>query len=267
MGRACAAPLQPPAPLIPGRHLSTTFLHGNLRAAFSIVQVCSATVVAILLFQLIRRYKPDWKHPWLPSVLFVSGFPQLDWGYHILSDGLGLATAFATAWYAATLIERSADRGQTLSWTFHLWGLWVCSSLAFLARETGWFAVVTCAYLISRRRTNSSRVLYRCALVFLVLLVGKIAHTMYSHHFHLSGVPLGFSVATLLTPYYVLDLLIKTAVCFNLAWIFAAVAFWRQRGRGTPEFVIGWTIAAVLYIGLGYAANNFNGIGYPLRMS
>jgi hypothetical protein len=32
------------------------------------------------------------------------------------------------------------------------------------------------------------------------------------------------------------------------------------------EFIIGWSLAAFLYIGAGYLANSTNEFGYPLRM-
>src|SRR5690606_27073536 len=77
----------------------------SVEAGFSVLAILAAWAVAGALHWLIARAAPELQHPWLPSALFLAAFPQMNWGYHILTDTLGLATAFLAALAGAALLE------------------------------------------------------------------------------------------------------------------------------------------------------------------
>jgi len=250
-------------------HIAKWVLHGNLRAAFSLINILSAATIAVLLMHVIQTTRPEWNLAWLPSMLFLTGFPQLNWGYHIFTDTLGYATAFVTASYGAWLVRQSGKVPPRSAgfWIAHLLMLAGCSSIAFLARETAWLAVIVVAWVCWERRPFDQAQLLRAALILAALLIGKLPHSLYSHAYHLRGVPMKSSFGEIFNWRYVVDFTVKSAVCFNLSWLPAAWAFWRRQGRTTPTFVIGWAIGASLYIGAGYFVNKIQMIGYPLRMT
>jgi hypothetical protein len=191
----------------------------------------------------------------------------MNWGYHILTDTLGVTTAFAASCYAAWLM-RGLDEGP--GWTKSRWGthlllLWIVSSLAFLARETGWIAVVCTSTLLLARRSHGGPVLLLGSLIVIAVALGKLPHALYAERFGTMGLPILPSIATAFDYRYMLDFSVKTAVSFNLAWVLAALAL---KGRPRlPEVVLGWTVGAVLYMGAAYMVNSFDLVGYPLRMS
>lgn len=247
-------------------HLAKALPGNNLRAAFSLVDLVSIVLAALLLMEMVTVFKPDTRLAWLPAVLLLSGFPQLNWGYHILSDTVGLATGFLTACYAAWLVRRT-DAPAVWPWEKllpHLALLFVFASLAFLARETAWLAVITTGWLAFVRRKRPGFVKLQLVGILLAVLLGKLPHTWYASHFQVTGVPFQQTFASLLNWRYLLDFAVKSAVCFNLSWLAAAAAL-RLRPR-VPDFIIGWTIASLLYIAAGYVANNVMLIGYPLRL-
>ena len=255
------------APL--GRHV----LGGNMRAAISIVQILAATVTALLLLRIVRKQHPDWTFDWLPSVLFLSAFPQMNWGYHLLSDNLGITAALALASYGEWLLGRSTATPAP-SWRFwgvHLALLWAVSALSFLARETALIAVITLVYLtVARFARAPRRVLLAWGLMLLVVALGKLPHFAYVEHHQIPPWPMSNTMEALLNPRYILDFVVKTGVCFNLAWILAALAVRRPGRSRIPDFVHGWSIAALLYMAAGYYTNFVEGkgaVGYPLRMS
>lgn len=250
-------------------HLAKYVLKNNLRVAFSLLNIFSITILAMLLMQFIRQIQPQWQLYWLPSVLLLSGFPQLNWGYHILTDTLGLVMAFAAGGYAAWLI-RKTDQASAWNWkklSAHLVALGIVSASAFLARETAWIAVVTTAFLVFTRRARPASCIIQFGLILAVMVAGKFPHTWYADHFHVAGVPIRPSLHNLLNWRYLLDVSLKTFVCFNLAWVFVTAWLFRRKRSPLPDFFKGWTIATVLYIGAGYAVNSIEGLGYPLRMS
>jgi hypothetical protein len=217
----------------------------------------------------VRQARPEWQLAWMPSVLFLSGFPQLNWGYHILSDNLGVATGFAVSCYAAWLVTKA---GQSIDWgagrwALHLALLFFSSVLAFLARETGWFAVITLFFLVLIRRDEWRTNWLKFGLIFLAIVLGKIPHSLYGHYYALWGVPLKSSLGVLFNPEYMLDLAVKTAVCFNVAWLVAALGLFQKGREPVPDFILAWSIAAVLYLGAGYYNNwiGGTGIGFPMR--
>ncbi len=243
-------------------------LGGNLRAAFSVVNILGATAAGMAFMLLIRGLQPGWRWYWLPSVLFLTAFPQMDWGYHILSDGLGMSTAVLLAVGGAGLIGRmEREKLNGVRWILATIGLGLMSSLAFLARETAWLGVITIGWMIWRRRSAPRILLGKFAVVFLLVLLGKVPHSIYSHHFHLAGVPFENTLSNLANWRYILDFLVKTGVCFNLAWLIVLAARFQGLGRSMPDFFQGWTLAAFLYMGAGYLVNNFNACSYPLRLS
>jgi hypothetical protein len=258
---------RPVLPFLAG-YLGKYLLGGNLRAAFSLINIVAATVVAFFVMQIIRRHRPEWRLSWLPSVLFLTGFPQLNWGYHIFTDTIGYATALSTAYYAAWLIEQIEETAQQSKnfWALHLTLLFANSSVAFLTRETAWFAVITAIWLVARHRQAPRERLIKLGLIPLVLVLGKLPHVVYAHAYAVSGVPLKSSLSALLNWPYLLDFSVKTAVCFNLAWLLGIGGFLRARDR-SPPLITGWSVAALLYIGAGYYVNKIHLIGYPLRMS
>ena len=107
-GNAAWQPHHYNRPLVPWLvgHLGKSCLRGNLRATFSLLDILAAAGIALMLKTAIERHRPAWRFTWLPSVLFLTGFPQLNWGYHLLTDTAGLATALLSALYAAWLIQR-----------------------------------------------------------------------------------------------------------------------------------------------------------------
>jgi hypothetical protein len=217
----------------------------------------------------VSRERPEWTLTWMPSVLFLTGFPQINWGYHIFTDTLGYATALATAVYADWLVKRTAATRTGRFWTIHLALIFTVSSVAFLARETGWLAVIGTVWLCCGRRRAKPPELWKLGLILLALTLGKIPHSIYAHAFNVRGVPLESSFSALTNWRYILDFTAKSAVCFNLSWLFAAWGCWKwfRSLVPFPPLIVGWTIGALLYMGAGYYVNKIHLIGYPLRMS
>jgi hypothetical protein len=242
---------RPLLPFVAG-HLGKYLLGGNLRAAFSIVNILCAALVAMLLMRYLREHRPEWKLCWAPSVLFLTAFPQINWGYHIFTDTTGYGTAMALAMCGDACLKQSSPA--------RLVGLLVVSVTAYLARETAWLAVFAVGAAGIARKDWP-----RLALVLAVMILGNVPHLVYASVFSVSGVPLTSTVAALLNWRYVVDFALKTGVCFNLSWIPALL--WLRHRAAIPPLIVGWAIGAVLYMGAGYFANTFDVIGYPLRLS
>jgi len=84
---------------------------------------------------------------------------------------------------------------------------------------------------------------------------------------HIPGFGLDFSA--LFAPDYILDSVIKMALAFNIYWLLmipALVYLGKKKLNGIHEFIIGWTLAAIGYMGAGYLHNSLMPNGYPLRM-
>jgi hypothetical protein len=240
----------------------------RLRTAFSLVGIVSVALAALLLMEAMRLWRPGTRIAWLPSLLLLSGYPQMNWGYHILTDGIGLATAFISAWYSAWLVRHAEAPASWpwVKWAAALIGLFLLSSMAFLARETAWLAVITTGWLIYRRRAvpGSARLYY--VLILVSLLLGKIPHIWYGSYYQVYGVVFRQPIRNLLDWRYLLDFLVKAVVCFNLSWITAMAALRLKPSARVPDFITGWTVGSLLYIGAGYFGNNLMTVGYPMRM-
>jgi hypothetical protein len=258
-------------PLLPfaAGWLGKLALFGNVRAAFSLLNIVAAALGAFLLFAYLRAQKPDWRLAWLPSVLFLTGFPQLNWGYHILTDSVGYGTAIAAAVYGDWLVRRARLMDANGFRLAHLAGLFVCSAIAFLARETAWIAFIAVAYscYVHGRYAASGRM--KLGVILAAMLLGILPHAIYAYVFHVHGVPLKNSLEALINWRYLLDFVVKSGVCFNFSWLLAAWGAWIWVASRSPypPLLVGWAIAATLYTGAGYFVNNMQLIGYPLRMS
>jgi len=79
----------------------------SLRACFSILNIVAGAILAWMLYVVIRRSRPELHYAWAGPLLFLTGFPQMNWGYHILTDTIGLATAFGAALMAAHILDEA----------------------------------------------------------------------------------------------------------------------------------------------------------------
>jgi hypothetical protein len=238
-----------------------------VRAAFSLVNIVAAACKAVMLCGLISRELGRDLYPWAAPTLLLTGFPQLNWGYHILTDTLGLTTAFA----ASILVVRAMSLFDSAGWMRRgatLGGLFVVQALAFLTRETALFTVVVAlvcgATGLLRRRfgwTAVSAALATVTLAKLPSLGYELVHGVEG----ITSFPL--TPSRLLAPWYVLDLAVKSAVAFHLAWIPVLCFAVRRELNPLPPLVTGWTVAALLYMTAGYVHNDPALVGYPLRLT
>ena len=238
----------------------------SLPRAFSLVNVFAAWVLASALYGLLARIAPDLRHPWLPSALFLTGFPQVNWGYHLLTDTIGYATAFVAALAAWAILE--SDRRSGPPWGERLLALallFVLQSLAFLARETAWMVPVVVAWLVMRGPPRERRG-FGVAVLATVLLA-DLPRVLYVRLAGVTSIAIPLAPDVWLDPGYVLDLVVKSAVAFNLAWVLAAWGTRSGGARAVPDLVAAWGVAALAYMAAGYAHNSLAGIGYPLRLT
>jgi energy-converting hydrogenase Eha subunit A len=257
-------PLLPWAAGMLGKYL----LGGDMRAAFSLLAIFASAMIALILKLAIERQRPSWRFTWLPSVLFLTGFPQLNWGYHLLTDTMGLATAMAAALYAVWLVTSEQSE---LAFARHVLGVFACSAVAFLTRETGWLAVITASWVSAAmlaKASNTKRV--HIAVVLLALLAGKLPHSIYENAHSLHTPPLHMETVFSWNPNYWLDVVVKSAVCFHVVWLLVGWRLWegvRSRSlRMPPLWLLGWTLGAVLYMAAAFAHNDITRIGYPMRI-
>ena len=249
-------------------HLGHELLGDDYRTAFSLLNVLAAWLIALLLYQLVATRRPDFDHPWVPGLLFLVSFPQMNWGYHVLTDTMGYATTLAATLAAVHLVDiHQADPPASFR-TKALWlGLVVIlQSLAFLTRQTAWITVVAVAFVLVFRGTW--RVSPRFALgLMAALILAKVPHSLYVHWYHLEGLGIPLRPATILDPWYVVDTLVKSGFAFHLAWIPALLVLMRKGFHRVPDVVLGWSLGALFYMGAGYLLNSHEMIGYPLRLT
>jgi hypothetical protein len=73
----------------------------------------------------------------------------------------------------------------------------------------------------------------------------------------------------MIDPKYIFDTVFKLGLAYNLSWLLIIPAiYYLGKGRltKTHEFIIGWTLAALGYMAVGYLHNKMIPNGYPLRM-
>lgn len=233
-----------------------------VRAAFSLLDVVAAWGAAFVFFVFLGRAAPRLRHPWLPPALFLTGFPQVDWGYHILTDTVGLATAFGAAVAAWAVLERDDGPPKPLA----LLGLFALQSAAFLARETGWMVPIAVGWLLVERRRRG-RAAGPVVAVVAVLVLAALPHALYLRAMGLRRIHIPLAVSAWVDPGYGLDFAVKSAVAFHLLWPLAALGLRAPRRPAVPGLLVGWSLAALAYMAAGYAHNSLAGIGYPLRLT
>ena len=254
------------------------FLAGNLgrligdkyRAAFSLLDILGALLIAWILYVMALRKPFELKFAWAIPILFLTAFPQMDWGYHILTDTFGYATALAATVYAVGVLEsRQTTAPPSTAWfALQLSLLFGLQSIAFLTCETAWFTVVVVSFLVVIKKAYRSRqTIFTTTAVIAVILIAKLPHAFYTSYFDLHGVPIKFDPSQVFNPWYIGDFLVKTGVAFNIAWIPALILAMRRQIPKTPVIFIGWAVAGILYMGAGYLHNDPEAVGYPLRLS
>jgi len=241
----------------------------DTRAAFSAIAIAGAWVVAVGMYLLLATARPDMHLVWLPSALFLTGFPQVNWGYHILSDTMGYATAFLaalSAWGILRWYRAATPRLSSLRVLGSLAGLFVLQAVAFLTRETGWFTPVILVGLVAMGRRWRSDLPIAVPMM-LVLLLAKLPHVWYVGAHGLEPLQIPFAPALWVDPLYALDFLIKSFVAFHVAWVLFFLGLKRFGLAPVPDFALAWGLAGLLYIAAGYTHNSLEGIGYPLRLT
>ena len=254
-------------------------LNNNYRAAFSIINIQAAVFIAYLFFLIVNSFYPLIKYSWFPSLLFLTAFSQMDWGYHILTETIGLAFAFGTCYLVYNLICQIEKKGLESNknylyykdWRLYLniFLLFIIQVLSFLTRETALFVFVFLAYITVKRRLYRWEYLPLVVLLFSVFIIAKIPHSIYSQIYNTHIPKISFVFSALINPKYILDSLVKLGLAFNISWlIFIPAIYYLKKGKleNVHEFIIGWTLAALGYIAAGYLHNSTLTYGYPLRM-
>jgi hypothetical protein len=202
-------------------------------------------------------------------VLFLTGFPQVNWGYHVLTDSLGYVTAFSSGLLAFSVWRRHAS-GGIRGWDGRaiaaLAALWCLQAVSFFARETAWFTPVVVAALFAMGPKGRRELTLAAGLV-LLLVSARLPYSAYLAATGVEPIKIPYQPNLWWQPAYMLDFLIKSAVAFNVAWLPALLAAWNRLGEKVSRFCWAWGAAAVLYMGAGYAHNSLGGVGYPLRLT
>ena len=254
-------------------------LNNNYPAAFSIINILAAIFIAYLFFVIVNNFYPTIKYSWFPSLLFLTAFSQMDWGYHILTETIGLAFALGTCYLVYNLIwqieKRELESKKNYlyykDWRVYLniFLLFIIQVLSFFARETALFVFIFLAYIMVKRRLYHWKYLPLVVLLFSVFIVAKIPHSIYSQIYNTHIPKFSFNLLALINPKYILDSLVKLGLAFNFSWLIIVPAiYYLKKGKLTNihEFIIGWTLAALGYISVGYLHNSTLSNGYPLRM-
>ena len=255
---------RPALPFMAG-WLGHALLGGDFRTSFSLINIAASVVIAFTLFRLIRSLSPNVDYAWTAPVLFLTAFPQVNWGYHILTDTLGFATALLSAAVAVRLLDEEGDRSRNI---LGFAALVLIQATAWLTRETALFPVVCVAVVAGLQFLERRLIWSRLFAIIGVMLVTRIPLMIYSNHFDVGSIS-KFYTQYLLQPSYIADTLVKSAVAFHICWI--PVFYFAVRGVGfvktIPPFFQAWTVAALLYIVAGYSHNRPEVIGYPLRLT
>ena len=252
-----------------------TSLGLSLRTSFSVLNILAAWIIAVIFYIGIVVNLPCFQYPWLPPFLFLTGFPQLDWGYHLLTDTFGYGFSIIVIFFMDMLFIYASNHEFSHKKKQYILGilfLFILQSLAFFAREIAWAAVIVAAYFFLKHLITNKKVSYFYLITIITLILAKSFHQIYCHIYQFSPPKLHFLNFSALFNYkYILDFFIKSGFAFNIAWPFVFIYFFKFRLNGLkkiPDIFIAWTIAAVLYIGAAYSHNAFgHGYGYPLRIS
>jgi predicted DNA-binding transcriptional regulator len=244
----------------------------SLGAGFSIWNILFSTLLAWLLWRVLETWNSDSPLNGLPSVLYLTSFVQMNWGYHILTDTAGFATAMLVMYMVDQWLRR-VENGEIHSLSqivARLILLWFLSSIAFLTRETGIFSifiVVIYAFKFLRKGLLSKH-LVLLGWIGGSILAGKIPHLLYQKIYKTVGVPLALDFSHLFNAKFFFDAAAKSAVSFHFAWL---IIFWtlikHWRGIRFPTLLIAWLLACLIYIGGGYFVNSLIHFPYPLRMT
>ena len=269
---------RPLLPFIAGL-LGHYVLNNNYPAAFSIINILAAIFIAYLFFLIVNSLYPSIKYSWFPSLLFLTAFSQMDWGYHILTETLGLAFALGTCYLVYNLICKIEKKEQESNKTYlyykdwrvfiNIFLLFIIQILSFFTRETALFVFVFLAYITLKRSLYHLKYLPLVVLLFSVFFIAKIPHSIYAQLYNTHIPKFSFDFAALISPKYILDSLVKLGLAFNISWFLIVPAiYYLIKGKLTNvhEFIIGWTLAALGYIAAGYLHNSILPYGYPLRM-
>jgi hypothetical protein len=253
-------------------------LNNNYPAAFSIINILAAIFIAYLFFIIVNSFYPTIKYPWFPSLLFLTAFSQMDWGYHILTETIGLAFALGTCYFVYNLICQIEKKGLESNknylyykdWKVYLniFLLFIIQILSFLARETAFFVFIFLIYITLNRKLYNWKYLPLVVTLFSVFIIAKIPQSIYAQINNTHIPEISVNLSTMTDPGYILDTFIKLGLAFNIAWLIVIPAvFYLKKGKLTRihEFIIGWSLAALGYIAAGYLHNKLD-FGYPLRM-
>lgn len=253
------------------------FLNDNYPAAFSILNILSAILIAFLLYRIVSTYHPGIYYSWYPSLLFLTAFSQMDFGYHILTETFGIAFAFGTSWFLYNFILRIEKKGSdNQKWRFYkdsgfytdLFILLVLQTLSFAARETGLFTIVSFLFIVFVRKLYAKKYFTAYLLIFLVLIASKIPQLVYAGIYNTHLPSFAPEIAELLNPKYIFDAIFKLGLAFNITWIIVFIALIQKNKLmflKSHEFIFGWSFAALGYILTGYIHNSAE-YGFPLRM-
>lgn len=237
----------------------------GVRAAFSIVDVLAAWTLATALFLFLRGSSPGLRHAWLPSALFLTGLPQINWGYHILTDTLGYATAFLSALGAWALLRRRADAGriEPAVW-LGLVGVFGIQAVAYFARESAWMAPVVVGALMLAGPPGGRRF---AGIVLAALVLAALPHALWVGELGVERTAIPLLPNRLLAPDYLLGALGRSLLAFHLMLPLAILGAARSGLRAAPPLLLAWSVAALLYMAAGYAHNTIGIVGYPLRLT
>jgi hypothetical protein len=268
-------------PLLPicAGFLGHYILNNNYSAAFSIINILSAVFIAFLFYLIINRFYPKIVYSWFPSLLFLTAFPQMDFGYHILTETIGLAFALGTCYLLYNLVCKVENnepvKGKAYiyykDWKVYLniFALFIIQVLSFLTRETALFVFVFLVYITIKRKLFHWKFLPFVVVIFLVLFIAKIPHLFYAQVYNTHIPEISINISTIIDPKYIFDTFFKLGLAYNISWLLIIPAiFYLGKGKLTKvhEFVIGWTLAALGYMAVGYLHNKMIPNGYPLRM-
>jgi hypothetical protein len=265
-------------PLLPfmAGGLGRFVLHNNFRSAFSILNILFAWLTAIILYKVVLEENAQGAWAWLPSLCYLTAFPQMNWGYHILTETTGIALAFAASYCLARLLTRMEAAGtQNPEWLWYKDKRFfagaslflVIQTAAFLARETAWLTLFVWSFVMVHQRLYRRQFLIPTLVCMDLIFIAWIPETIYAAHFGTGTAPLLFQIKELANPKYIGDFLVKSALVFHLAWIPVLLLIWKRRAPRIPAWMIGWCIGALAYMAAGYFANTVDVVGYPMRLT